>query len=230
LIRAVGACDSDGVAVTSDPRRLFTERPDAYARFIRAMRYPQGLRAFWRTSSLLRSGMRILEAGCGTGALTFAVWDAAAERRMSLAALDAFDLTPAMLDRLRASIARRGVTAIALAEADVLNLEALPSGWEGYDLVVSASMLEYVPRDRFVEALAGLRRRLRDDGRFVLFMSRRNPFTRLLVGRWWQSNLYTAVELREAFRAAGYRRIAFPGFPLAARHLATWGHVVEAEA
>src|SRR5256885_2944753 len=54
---------------SADARRLFTERPDVYARFIRAMRYPQGLRAFWCASPLLRSGMRVLEAGCGTGAL-----------------------------------------------------------------------------------------------------------------------------------------------------------------
>ena len=90
-------------------------------------------------------------------------------------------------------------------------------------------MLEYVPRARFVEALRGLRSRLREDGRFVLFMTRRNWLTRPLIGRWWQSNLYTAPELLQAFQAAGFSRIHFPGFPLAARHLASWGHVVETE-
>ena len=133
-----------------------------------------------------------------------------------------------MLDRLRATLARRHVRDIRLAQADVLELDALPPSWHGYDLVVSASMLEYVPRARFVEALRGLRDRLRDGGHFVLFMTRRNPFTRILIGRWWQSNTYTAAELAEAFAAAGFRSVRFPGFPLAARHLATWGHVVEA--
>jgi cyclopropane fatty-acyl-phospholipid synthase-like methyltransferase len=217
------------MTVAADARRLFSERSEAYVRFIRAVRYPQGLRAFWRVSPHLRSGLRVLEAGCGSGALTLAVWEAADRRRMRLDALDAFDLTPAMLDRLRATLQRRRIEGIRLAEADVLQLDALPAPWRDYDLVVSASMLEYVPRQRLPDALAGLRARLKEGGRFVLFMTRRNPFTRVLIGRWWQANLYTATELAKAFAEAGFSRVAFPRFPLAARHLAVWGHVVEAE-
>ena len=55
------------MTLSADARKLFTERPDVYVRFIRAMRYPEGLRAFWRASPLLRPGLRVLEAGCGTG-------------------------------------------------------------------------------------------------------------------------------------------------------------------
>src|SRR5262249_24031300 len=131
-------------------------------------------------------------------------------------------------EHLRARMGRRGVDGIELARADVLQLDALPPGWADYDLIVSASMLEYVPRDRFVEALRGLRSRLHRDGRFVLFMSRRNPLTRVLVGRWWASNLYTRPELRDAFRDAGFSEVAFRHFPLAGAHLAVWGHIVEA--
>jgi len=217
------------VTVSGDPRRLFTERPDVYARFIRAVRYPQGLRAFWYASPLLQPGLRILEAGCGTGALTFAVWDAAERRGIRFRAFDAFDLTPAMLDRLRASLSRRRVDGIRVAEANVLRLNALPADWRDYDLVVSASMLEYVPRERFADALRGLRERLKDGGRLVLFVTRRNPLTRLLIGRWWQGNLYSAPELAQAFTAAGFSHVRFPGFPVAARYLSAWGRVVEAD-
>ncbi len=171
--------------MTADARQLFTERYATYMRFIRAMRYPHGLRAFFLASGLLgRPGLRVLEAGCGTGALTLAVHEAALRRGMPLGSLDAFDLTPAMLSRLR--------------------------------------------RERFVDALAGLRERLRDGGRLVLFITRRNPLMRLMIGRWWQANLYTAAELREAFQRAGFARTRFPGFPPVARYLAAWGHVVEA--
>jgi ubiquinone/menaquinone biosynthesis C-methylase UbiE len=55
------------VSVTTDARQFFTERHDTYARFIRIMRYPQGLRAFFLASPLVRSGLRVLDAGCGTG-------------------------------------------------------------------------------------------------------------------------------------------------------------------
>src|SRR5437667_12762386 len=97
------------MSLTADARQLFTRRPDVYARFIRAVRYPQGLRAFWRASPLLRPGLRILEAGCGTGALTFALWDAAVERGIRVDAFDALGLPPALLDRLRASLRDRGL-------------------------------------------------------------------------------------------------------------------------
>jgi 2-polyprenyl-3-methyl-5-hydroxy-6-metoxy-1,4-benzoquinol methylase len=216
------------MSLTTEPERFFTERHEIYARFIRWMRYPQGLRAVFLDSPLLRSGLRILDAGCGTGALTLAVHDALARRKLSPAALQAFDLTPAMLDHFRATMQRRGVHGIDLVRANVLDLDALPATWTDYDLIVSASMLEYVPRDLFVEALRGLRARLSENGHFVLFMTRRNPLTRLLIGLWWASNLYTERELRDVFQAAGFSEIAFRRFPLTGQHLAVWGHIVEA--
>ena len=216
------------MTVSADPSRFFADRHEAYARFIRAVRYPQGLRAFFQHSPLLRAGLRVLDAGCGTGAVTLALLDALSARGFIPRSLHAFDLTPAMLDRFRATLRRRGIEGVELAQANVLDLTALPASWGGYDLVVSASMLEYVPRERLVDALAGLRGQLNADGTFVLFMTRRNPLTRVLIGRWWQSNLYTARELAQHVRAAGFSRFCFRTFPLSARYLSVWGHIVEA--
>ena len=216
------------MSLTTDPERLLAERHASYDRFIRWVRYPQGLRSAFLASPLLRPGLRILDAGCGTGALTLAVREALVRRAFSAAALNAFDLTPAMLDHFRERLRRRGIDDVQLTQANVLDLDALPPGWTDYDLVVSASMLEYVPRDRFMEALRGLRARVREGGHFILFMTRRNPLTRFLVGRWWASNLYTEHELRAAFEAAGFSRIAFRHFPLGGLHLTVWGHIVEA--
>ena len=217
------------MTVTSDARALFSGRATSYARFIRAVLYPQGLRAYWLASPLLAPDLRILDAGCGTGALTLAVRGALVRRRLAARALHGFDLTPAMLDELRRTMDARGIRDVALAEADVLHLDALPSDWREYDLVVTASMLEYVPRERFAEALAGLRARLRDRGHFVLFITRRNPLMQLLIGRWWESNLYTAAELAAAFGRAGFTRVEFPAFPVSARYLGLWGHIVQAQ-
>jgi cyclopropane fatty-acyl-phospholipid synthase-like methyltransferase len=139
----------------------------------------------------------------------------------------AFDLTPAMLDRFRERLRAREIT-VELTPADVLRLSELPEGWNEYDLVVSASMLEYIPRGQFASALAGLRRLLRDDGRLILFVTRRNWLTRPLIGRWWASNLYSAAELQDAFCTAGFHVAAFAGFPLPFRYLDTWGYVVVA--
>ncbi len=216
------------MSVTSDARRFFTERHALYARFIKVVRYGPGLRAFFLGSPLVRPGLRILDAGCGTGALTLAVHQAFMRRGCAPSALHAFDLTPAMLDHLRDALRRRGIKDVELAEANVLQLDGLPASWRDYHLIVSASMLEYVPRDRFVDAIAGLRALLQDGGRFVLFITRRNPLTRLFIGRWWASNVYTAGELSDAFERAGFSRFAFCSPPLAARYLSVWGYIVEA--
>lgn len=212
----------------ADASRLFSEKHRSYVRFIRALRYPQGLRAFFLRSPLLRSGMRVLDAGCGTGVVTLALRDALLCRSLSPGPLHAFDLTPAMLERFRRTLARREIEGVETVEADVLDLDVLPESWFEYDLIVSASMLEYVPRDRLVDALRALRARLHGDGRFVLFITRRNWLTRPLIGRWWRSNLYDSGELRDAFRRAGFSSCEFLHFPLSARYLALWGYALEA--
>jgi cyclopropane fatty-acyl-phospholipid synthase-like methyltransferase len=113
-------------------------------------------------------------------------------------------------------------------QADVLRLDTLPSSWTNYDLVVSASMMEYLPRERLVDALAGLCERLTPGGRLVLFITRRNWLMRPLIGKWWEANLYTASELEDAFRRAAFSESVFGTFPLTVGHLALWGHIVEA--
>lgn len=215
---------------TPDPARLFTDRADPYVRFVRFVRYPQGLRAYFLHSSLLRPGLRVLDAGCGTGILTLALRDALLRRGLAPGPTHAFDLTPAMLERFRAALERRQIRDVEIAQADVLELGRLPAAWRDYDLVVSASMLEYLPPARLAAALGGLRSLLKEDGALVLFITRRNWLTRPLIGRWWRSNLYRASDLERAFREAGFAAIAFGRFPLPFRYLGLWGHVVEARA
>ncbi len=69
---------------------------------------------------------------------------------------------------------------------------------------------------------------MRLGGRFVLFVTKRNWLMWPLIGRWWDSNLYTAGELTEALGRAGVRDVKFGAFPLRYKHLAPWGHIVEA--
>ena len=213
---------------TSDPARLFTDRSGSYVRFVRFVLYPQGIRAYFRASPLLRSGLRILDAGCGTGIVSLALREALQSRGFHFGLLQGFDLTPAMLERFRQTLRRRGIEGVELAQADVLRLDGLPRAWSNYDLIVSASMLEYLPPNRLVDALAGLHGLLNDEGRFVLFITRRNWLMRPLIGRWWDANLYEAPELEESFRHAGFSTIAFRRFPLAFRYLALWGYIIEA--
>jgi cyclopropane fatty-acyl-phospholipid synthase-like methyltransferase len=107
-------------------------------------------------------------------------------------------------------------------------MDTLPGSWLDYDLIVSASMLEHVPRHEFIRALNSLRSLLNKDGSLLLFITRENSIMRLLIGRWWQSNAYTMEELRKSFSLAGFSTIAFRRFPFLFSYLNTWGYIVEA--
>ncbi len=213
---------------TLDPVRLYTERTESYVRFVEFVGYPQGLRAYFRKSPLLRSGLRVLDAGCGTGIVTLALREAFLSRDFRPGPLHGFDLTPAMIERFRQTLQRRAIQGIEVVQANVLQLGALPASWNSYGLIVSASMMEYVPRNRLVDALRGLRGLLSADGSLLLFITRRNWLTRPLIGRWWTANLYDSGELEETFRRASFSTVAFHRFPLAFSYLALWGHIVEA--
>jgi len=94
--------------------------------------------------------------------------------------------------------------------------------------ILSSAMLEYIPKDRLAEALAGLRRRLADDGTLTVFITRRNTLMKGLIEWWWKANIYTRDELREIYREAGFDEITFHRFPRPFFHLNLWGLIVEA--
>ncbi|MDP3938576.1 MAG: class I SAM-dependent methyltransferase [Deltaproteobacteria bacterium] len=210
-----------------DARRLYTKKPRAYRRFVGLFGYPQGLRHYFRRCGLLRPGLRILDAGCGFGAVSLGLHDALVERGFAGCTIDGFDLTPAMLDLFRESIASRGIENIRLVQTNVLELETLPPEWRDYDLLVTSAMLEYLPKPRLAEALMGLRARLRPDGSLVLFITRDNWLMRPLIGWLWESNLYRREELARALDAAGFS-YRFTRFPFPHWLLNLWGLVVEA--
>jgi len=214
----------------TDIPELYTEHADAYQRFVRSLGYPQGLRAVFLKSPALVPDMRILDAGCGTGITTLALRQALEARGISNGEIDAFDLVPAMLDRFRARLARFDIENVRLAQADVLNLDTLPPTWSDYDLVVTASMLEYVVRSKLPTALRALHQRLRSGGTLLLFITRNNLLMRPLIGRGWSANLYTRTEVRKALEDSGFSDVSFGHFPFPYWYLDSWGHVVTARA
>jgi ubiquinone/menaquinone biosynthesis C-methylase UbiE len=218
------------VGAPVDASQLYTERADAYLRFVHCMGYPRGLRSVFMKSPALRPGLRILDAGCGSGTTTFALRSAAEARGIPIGAIDAFDLTPAMLERFRRALDQSRIEGVRLEEADVLRLDTLPDRWNDYDLVVTASMLEYVPRSSFPTALRALHERLRAGGTLLLFITRNNVLMRPLIGRGWSANLYTRTDLGAAFEDAGFGEPSFGHFPFPYRYLDVWGHVVTARA
>lgn len=210
-------------------RAFYTQNAALYHRlYIDILRYGRGMNAFLRQSGALEPNLRILDAGCGTGNVTRQVLDVARRRGISGLLIHGFDLTPAMLNRFRQWLHREGVEAVDLREANVLEPDQLPESWIGYDRILSSAMLEYLRKDQLAEALAGLRRRLADDGTLTIFITRRNALMKGLIEWWWKANIYTRDELREIFREAGFDSITFHRFPWPFWHLNIWGLIVEA--
>jgi cyclopropane fatty-acyl-phospholipid synthase-like methyltransferase len=195
-------------------QELYTKGIDRYSSFIAAFESPQGIQALLQRSHQLRPGLRVLDAGCGFGVVTFAFLDALAGKNLGYKSIDAFDLTPAMLYRFQKALEVRGITRVQLLQADVLALETLPSSWTNYDLVLSASMLEYLPKQDLPRALQGLRSRMAPGGRILVLITRKTPETKILIEWWWHAERYTKNELLRAFKEAGFQHPALLRFPL----------------
>jgi SAM-dependent methyltransferase len=210
-----------------DVKQLYTEKIDTYLSFNSFFRSAQALQAFFESYDLLRSDLRILDAGCGTGTASLAVLNALTRRKLAYQAMHAFDLTPAMLARFRQQLTQHHISNVQLREANVVELETLPPSWTNYDLIVSVAMLEYVPRAAFLTALTSLRARLAREGRLLIFITRKNWITKVLIERWWKANLYTREELREAFLSAGFSGVTFRRFPHAYFWQNLWAYVIE---
>ena len=208
--------------------RLYTEHARFYHRFfIDLLRYGAGLEALLAARGYLRSGMKVLDAGCGTGILTRKLHAIARRSGLEGITYHAFDLTPAMMDLFRRWMAEHGVTDVELRRADVLRTEDLPADWKDHDLVVSSAMLEYLPKDELARALRNLRGLLAPNGTLVVCISRRNVLMKWLIEVWWEANLYERAELERIFADAGLT-VRFGRFPFPYDHLNLWGHVVEA--
>lgn len=105
----------------------------------------------------LPPGSRVADAGCGPGHLAVAL----AARGLRVFAVDT---SPAMLQRARERLA--AVSGAAGDGLQVASIERTPYADGSFDLVCSAGVLEYLPRD--AEALGEVRRILRPGGHALL--------------------------------------------------------------
>jgi len=197
----------------SEVQQFFSTRTETYNSFISAFRYPQGIRALLQASDLLRPGLRVLDAGCGSGVVTFAFIEAMASKGLKYESIHAFDLTPAMLTRFQTSLDTCGINDVQLRQADVLALDQLPQSWMEYDLILSASMLESLPKNELPLALTELRKRLSPNGSLLIVITKKSPEANILIEWWWRSERYARDELHQAFAAGGFRDVTFRRFP-----------------
>ena len=194
-------------------QKLYTRRADHYSPFLGACRSPRGFQALLERSRFLRPGLRVLDAGCGSGKATFVLLELLRQQQFDYQRVDAFDLTPAVLDRFQRVVGALGIARVRLCQADVLALGALPSSWTEYDLILSVSMLEYLPKEELSRALSGLRARLAPGGNMLVVITRKTAETKILIEWLWHAERYTKKELLLAFETAGFRDPSFLTFP-----------------
>src|SRR5260370_6964245 len=100
----------------SEVQQFFSTRTETYNSFISAFRYPQGIRALLQASDLLQPGLRVLDAGCESGVVTFAFIEAMTSRRLKYESVHAFDLIPAMLSPSQTSSNTRALNPVPLRQ------------------------------------------------------------------------------------------------------------------
>src|SRR5687768_12656710 len=170
---------------------FYGARTAIYELMIRAVGHRKSLQRFFEAGPYVHEDCRILDAGCGDGAL-LDVLHGIVDRRKYKAELYGFDLTPEMLRKAQRGAARRTCHAVHLMPADVRDVpHSLPDSWAGLDAVVSAGMLEYLGKDELAPTLGKLRQLLKPGGSLVIFISRDGAFNRRFLGKIWKANLYT---------------------------------------
>ncbi len=213
-------------AAATDARKFFNKRAAFYDfMFFKLLNFVPVFRDFLADRDLLTSDMKVLDAGTGTGLLTRILYPMAGEKGLSNVTFHAFDLTQAMLDVFHKWMRKEGAEeGISTRIANVLHLETLPETWDDYDLIVTASMLEYIPRNSLHKAIAGLLARLKPGGKMILCIAGDTPLMRFFIGWLWRSNVYTRSELDVVLTRAGATNVKHLPFPPARPYLTDGGY------
>jgi ubiquinone/menaquinone biosynthesis C-methylase UbiE len=104
-----------------------------------------------------KAGAHWLEVGCGTGALTSGIC-----QRSEAASLVACDQSSSFVEHARATLADSRASFV------VADTKSLPARGEGFDLVVSGLVLNFIPDP--VQALIQMRERVRDGGTLAAYV------------------------------------------------------------
>lgn len=136
----------------------------------------------------LQPGERVVEAGCGWGALALYM---ATHYEVSVRA---FNISHEQIEYARAQAKKRGLTArVEFVEDDYRNISGK------FDAFVSIGMLEHVGRDHYIELGKAIRNTIGDSGRGLLhFIGRNRPAA---FSAWIRRHIFPgayAPSLREA--------------------------------
>lgn len=154
--------------------KILESAPDRYDRGIRLLSFGKLDKAYDRLLSPVKKGQKVLDIGCGTGALTLK----AASRGANVTGMD---INPQMLDIARKHTKELKLTDhVQFMEAGVAESESLES--ESYDVVMSGLCFSELSEDEQIYALKQANRVLKENGLLLLADETvaRNFFLKLL--------------------------------------------------
>lgn len=201
-------------------RNLYDRNGAGYDRlFHRMLRVHEPVHALCRHRRYLdRPGMKVLDAGCGSGMFSRALFRE--DPGGATAGYYGFDISRSMLDAFRDENQRIGLRDVQLELADATRPGLLPR-WTGFDLIVTCGMLEYC-RDDLSGVLRQLLEKLQPDGRLVMVLARDNLLTGPLLQHWGTRGI-NREEIQKALDslglASGSSFQTLPGHPLSLSHL-----------
>lgn len=219
----------DSMSNTKEIQEIYTKKAGLYHKvFFEILKWDKAVQSFFQKENYMRSRMRVLDAGCGSGLITKILFDISKEKKLSGITFNAFDLTKAMLNIFKKWIIKNNIKNIEIKQANVLKLHKLPENWKDYDFVISSAMLEYLSKKEIEIALAGLRDLLKNNGTIVVLITKRNLVTNWLVKKWWKAQTYKKDEIQELFSRAGFNNIKFKQFPPPYKYLNLGVLIIEA--
>ncbi len=147
------------------------------------------------------AGEKVLDVGCGTGALTFE-----ARATAPTVQIHGIDASPEMIGVARGK-ARRKKAAI---DFQVAVIEQLPFADGEFDLVLSGFMLHHLPADVKKSGIAEVARVLKPGGRFVAvdFSGEGGGFIGHIITLFGHGHSHAGIEqLLEMIKAAGFAEV-----------------------
>ncbi|MBI5505246.1 MAG: methyltransferase domain-containing protein [Deltaproteobacteria bacterium] len=161
--------------------RILESAPDRYDAGMRVLSLGAVPRLHEQAARLAvhKAGARVLEIGCGTGAVTRLLLERGAN-------VEALDHSPEMLDRARARLGDHWTGRLLLRESTAAEIDALPAA--SFDAVVASLSLSEMSASERTYVLAAAVRALAPGGRVVIADELR---PRLL----WQRTVHVVVRL-----------------------------------
>ena len=157
----------------------------------------------------IKDGYRILDVGCGTGLLTFALIQKIQPLKLERITFYGVDFSRGMIKKFEKEAMRKGMdNVIKLTRADIQNL---PYQSKFFDLVVLAGILEYPPDVN--ASLREIYRVLKKGAKFLLLVTRDAKGSKFILEKiFGTKRLFTEEGIKELLKYhkfRNYRRLFF---------------------